>query len=444
MTELKKAPFLKYSSMLSANPLGFMDKLVENYGDFVHYNGGLFKFYLVNDADLVRDVLKQTNENYDKQSKFYSRFTLIGRSGLITSEGEHWQRQRRMMNPFFTQRSIKDFYVNIEQANQRLEKKWNESAISGEAFDICDDMFTLTLDIIGNALFNLELPTFKRDIKRWTDVIFEFLLKIPVPLFSELWFPSPINLKLKRTLREFDKLGLDIIQSRRAQASPPNDFLQKLLDARDSETGSAMTDQDIIEELLSFILAGHETTSHTLSWTWYWLSMHPEVYARVEQELSQLNLEDNPDFSKMAELRYTSAAIKEALRLTPIATVTTRRALKETQLGNVTINKDDMVLICFHSLHRNPRYWSDPDKYIPERFLDAESEKARDKNAYLPFGSGPRFCIGNNLAMLEMVYSLSYLMKRFRVIAIEPEKCEPLVLLTLQIKNGMKVRVERR
>lgn len=444
MPELTKAPFMKYASMLSKDPLGFMDKLVETYGDFILYNGGLFKFYMINDADLVRDVLKQTNENYDKQSKFYSRFTLIGRSGLITSEGEHWQRQRRMMNPFFTQRSIKDFYSNIETANKNLEKIWIQKSETGEIFNICDDMFTLSLDIIGNALFNLELPSFQEDIKRWSETIFEFLLKIPVPILSELWFPSPINLKLKKALREFDGLCSKIIESRRQERDPPNDFLQKLLSAKDAESGSAMSDQEIVEELLSFILAGHETTSHTLSWTWYWLSMNPDAYQKVEDELGRLSLEDYPDFSRMVELRYTTAAIKETLRMTPILSVLTRRATKDTELGGVKLKKDDMVLICFHCLHRNQKYWVSPEKYMPERFLDEEQEKRRNKNAYLPFGGGPRFCIGNNLAMLEMVYSMAYIMKRFRVMAIEPEKCVPLALGTLQIKDGMRVRVERK
>lgn len=444
MVELRKAPFLKKASLLSKDPLGFMEFLTSEYGDFVHYHGGLFNFYFINDADLVRDALKETNGQYNKRNKFFSRFLIIGRNGLLSSEGPYWQRQRRMLNPFFTQRSIKQFYKDIEAANQSLEMKWKKHAEKGDSFDICHDMFTLSLDVVGRSLFNLELPSFQADIQRWSKVFFDFLTRIPVPIISELWFPSPINIKLKKALTEFDSLCHKIIEDRRSTPNPPDDFLQKLLTIKNEETQQGMTDQEITEELLSFILAGHETTSHTLSWTWYWLAMNPACYRKVEQELEKIDLDDHPEFSKMTDLKYTAAAIKEALRLSPTIPVLSRAATEDTELGNTKIKKGDMVLICLHTLHRHPKYWDDPLSYQPERFLNEESEKNRHKHAYIPFGGGPRFCIGNNFAMLEMIYTLSYMMKRFRIEAISPEKCQPLALLTLQIKNGMMVTVKNR
>ncbi|MDX1696493.1 MAG: cytochrome P450, partial [Ketobacteraceae bacterium] len=375
--------------------------------------------------------------------QFYKRFINIGRKGLITSEGKHWQKQRKLLNPFFTQRSLKIIYSDIVESNRAMNARWNQKYTQGEVFDVSQEIFRLALDVVGRSLFGQELADQQEKISGWTDVFLEYLVKIPVPIISEPWFPSPINLKMKKALSELEEFCRGIIQARKSDPKKHDDFLQELIDAEDEDSHERMTEQELVEEIISFLLAGHETTAHAISWTLFHLSQNPECLSKARDEIASISPSGEPAFEDLNKLEYVSAIIKEVLRLNPTAWVITRAASEDQELGNAHIRKGEMVLFTPYTLHRNPKYWDEPEVFRPERFLD-ESSKTRHRFAYIPFGGGPRICIGNNFAMIEMIYTICNIIWHYDVEVVSPESVKPLPLLTLQMENGLMTRISPR
>ena len=443
MSELKVAPLFKHFSIYASDPLGFASKLVRDYGDFVLYRAGLFSFYYINDADLIKEILKGSTTTFNKKSKFYQRFINIARNGLITSEGKHWNKQRRLLNPFFTQRSLKIIFSDIVKSNDQLNARWNENYLNGEPFDISQEIFRLALNVVGRSLFGRELGDQQQKISAWTDVFLEYLIKIPLPIISELWFPSPINLRMKKALSELEEFCRVIIQERREDTREHDDFLQELIDAKDEDSNKQMSEQELIEEIISFLLAGHETTAHAITWTLYHLSQNPETLKKARAEIESVMKNGEISFEQLSEMPYINAIIKEVLRLNPTVWVITRAASEDLTLGNATIKKGEMVLFSPYTLHRNPEYWQDPERFNPERFL-SEEDKERHRFSYIPFGGGPRICIGNNFAMIEMIYTICNIINHYNIEVVNPETVEPLPLLTLQVKDGMQVKISTR
>ncbi len=428
--------------MLAGNRALFFDRLVRDFGDFVHYRG-LFDFHLVNHPDLVKRVLQETHDAYDKRSVVYDRFRNAFGDGLVVSEGAKWKRQRGLLQQLFGPVTVKRYFGAMVDAASGLADEWSRRTESGTVFDVAHDMNGLALEIAGRAFFRTGFDQSRDRIHAWTHTVNHYSSKPPLPVVRSFWFPSPLNRRLKRTLRELHAFLQELIDERRERGGD-EDLLSVLLQARDETTGEAMTDAEIRDEVLGMVIGGHETSSAALTWTWYELHRHPEVEARLHEEVDEV-LGDGPlDVEDVGRLEYTRMVVEEALRLHPPFWFENRNVVRETALGGERLPAGSLVAFSRYSLHRHPDFWNDPERFDPERFRPGQEENRRSTYASVPFGGGPRICIGLHFAMLELVVVLALLARRHRLVVDASDRHEMAAALTMHPKYGVRVRAEPR
>ncbi len=439
---LIRPPFFYKQWMLAGNPAIFFDRLVNDFGDFVHYRG-LFSFYLVNHPSLVKHVLQETHRSFDKNSVIYNRFRNAFGNGLVVAEGEQWKRQRKLMQPMFGPIAVRRFFELMVTSTEELVARWSAIASCQEVFNIAEDMNQLTLQIAGRALFHDSFDDIAVDIGRWTHVINHYSAKPPLPIIRSLWFPSRINLELKQVLREFNAFLYEMIENRR-KVDDRDDLIGILSNAKHEETGMPMSNVEIAEEALGMIIGGHETSSSALTWIWYELQRNPSVEQRLLNEIDTvvgnrtLKLEDLP------LLKFTKMVIDETLRLHPPFWFENRNAITDVELGGIRIPKGALVVFSRYSLHRHRDFWTAPDAFNPNRFEPDCEENKRSVYAHVPFGGGPRICIGINFAMMELIVAIAMICQRYRVVVDESDRHEMSAHLTMTPKHGVKVRLVSR
>ena len=416
------------------------------HGDIVRFKFGPYDYLFINDPDAIRHVLVDNNKNYTKSRNYHGLKLVLG-EGLVTSEGDHWRRQRKLAQPAFHRDRLASFAQTMVADTSALLDRW--AAKDGEVMDVHAEMMRLTFRIVGRTLFSTDVegeserigPAITVAMHHANDYA-ESLVRIPP------WVPTPGNFRFKRAMRDLDELVLRIIGERRAakgagDASPslaagPHDLLSMLMDARDEETRAQMTDRQLRDEVLTLVLAGHETTANLLTWTWYLLSKHPDAARRVYAEVRAVLGERKPALEDLPKLTYTTMVINESMRLLPPVWAFERQAIAADTLGGFDVPAGAIVGIAPYCLHRHPRYWENPEGFDPERFAQGRGE-GRPRYAYLPFGGGPRQCIGNGFAMMEAQIILAMIAQRHRLelVAGHPVELEPTV--TLRPKHGMRM-----
>ena len=449
--QLVQAPWFYRQWMLAGNPAYFFERIAHDFGDFVHYRG-LFSFYLVNHPELIKQVLQETHKNFDKQSIIYNRFRVAFGNGLVVSEGEHWKRQRKLMQPMFVPGAVKQFLDVMQAAASEMTERWLPRCQAGTVFNMAEEMNRLTLEIAGRALFHEGFQQSADKISHWTEMINHYSAKPPLPIIRAPWFPSRLNRSLHRTLREFQSFLQQMIAKRRevpshehvAKDRAQRDLLTILMEARDDETGLPMSDLQVMEEVLGMIIGGHETASSALTWLWYELDQHPEVRARVEQEMDQVLAGQELTLAGVGELRYTRMVIEETLRLHPPFWFENRNVMQAVELGGAKLPKGAIVVFSRYSLHRHPQFWKDPQRFDPQRFEADHEENSRTSGAYVPFGYGPRLCIGLNFAMLELLVIVATVVQRYRVVVAESDRHQMAARLTMTPRYGVRVRLVKR
>ncbi|PHS13750.1 MAG: hypothetical protein COA78_06585 [Blastopirellula sp.] len=440
--KLVRPPWLYKQWMIAGNPACFFDRLVSDYGDFIHYRG-LFNFYLINHPALVKQVLMDTHESFDKNSIIYNRFSNAFGDGLVVSEGEKWKRQRKLMQPMFGHAAVNNYFQMMIGASSTLADQWEESCRNHKVFDLADQMNHLTLEIAGRAFFHDGFTQNSDDISQWTQIINHYSAKPPLPIVTRPWFPSPTNLKLRTALKGFHGFLQEMIDSRR-NTTQHNDLLSLLLQAKHEDSGTPMNDTEIREEVLGMIIGGHETSSAALTWIFYELHQNPEVQQKLFDEIDQvignrpLTMEDVP------KLKYTKMVIDETLRMHPPFWFENRNTINEVELGGTRLPKGAMIAFSRYSLHRHENFWEAPNKFNPLRFEPDNEENRRSSYAYIPFGGGPRTCIGIHFAVLELVVILATISQRFQVIVDESDYHQMAAHLTMTPKYGLKVRLQSR
>ena len=431
--------------MLAGNPAYFFETLSREFGDFVHYRG-LFSFYLVNHPALVKQVLMETHKNFDKQSVIYDRFRRAFGDGLVVAEGDRWKRQRKLMQPMFGPITVRNFFQSMVDAAEEMVSEWEIKSKAWPTFDIAEQMDRITLKIAGQALFRDGFDKVADQIDEWTKNINRYSAKPPLPIVRQFWFPSAVNRRLKQTLREFHQFIHDMIETRRQQrlAEHKQDLLTILLTATHEDSGNPMEDREIIEEVLGMIIGGHETSSAALTWTWFELHHHQSVQKKLFAEIDevvgsrQLRIED------FGKLKYCRMVIDESLRLHPPFWFENRNTRKDLELGGTTIPRGSIVAFSRYSLHRHPTFWKDADAFVPERQDPAKPEHTRSAYTQVPFGGGPRICIGINFAIMELMVILVVVSQRFRVRIAAEDRHEMAAHLTMTPKFGLKVNLETR
>jgi len=431
------------SVKLLRDPLAALTRAHREFGDATCFRVGPFRFVSVIDPELAQHVLVKNHRNYVK-SRSYAGLRLVLGNGLVTSEGEHWRKQRKLAQPAFHRQRLAGLAdVMAECVDERLHA-WDRLTPTGTAaVDVHQEMLQLTLRIVGRTLFGTDLgsdlgalgPAVTTCMYKANDFA-ESLVRLP------LWLPTPSNLRFGRAKRVLDDIVHRIIDERRRSNLERDDVLGMLMAATDESGTERMSDADLRDEVMTLFLAGHETIATAMSWTWMLLHQHPDVAARVRQEACEVLGGRAPGFDDLPRLPYTGQVIDEALRLYPPAWIVERQALDEDRLGRWQVHPRTIVAVSPYVMHRHPAYWPDPLRFDPERFAPERAE-GRPKHAYLPFGAGPRICIGNHFALMEAKIILATMIQRYTVEVLHPERIGVEPKVTLRPKHGMPGRLRR-
>jgi cytochrome P450 len=386
------------------DPFGLFFRGTQRHGEIVHFRFLRIHYVLLDEPEAIRHVLVENAKAYVKSRNYVGLRTILG-NGLLTSEGELWRHQRKLAQPAFHREHLGGFLATMVRCTRDMLDRW-ERELGDRTFDAHAEMTRLAFRIAGLTLLSAELDGEAKAMGdaltiglHWANAHAEALVKLP-----PTW-PTPANVRMQRAVGAFDALIYRIIDEREREGPKP-DLLSMLLDAKDEVTGERMDRKQLRDELITLIAAGHETTANALSFAFYLLSKHPEAWRLIVDEVSGV-LGDRPmELSDLPRLPYVQRVVQEALRLYPPVWIFERDALEEDTAGPYRIPKGSIVGVCPFVLHRNPRYWDNPEGFDPDRFLP-ENEKLRPRYAYLPFGGGPRTCIGNQFALMEMAVVLA-------------------------------------
>ena len=425
--------------MNRSNPLGLLEGWAREYGDIFRWRTLHFFVVFVNHPDLVEKVLVSESRNYMKGRGLQANRELFG-NGLLTSEGDSWLRQRRLMQPAFHRERIAAYADTMIEQGRRLAESWR----GGETRDVHADLMRATLEIAATTLFGTSVSdSDAAQISGALNTLMS-LNSSPRRLFPLLRaLPTRANRSYTRAVRQLDKVVYALIARRRAELGENDtDLLSMLLTARD-EDGSRMTDLQLRDESVTLLLAGHETTALALSWTLYLLAQNPDVADQLAAEMDAVLAGRAPTLDDVPRLVFTAKILKESMRLYPPAWGVVRMCPAACSLGGYRIPKRASVILSQWVMHRDPRYFPEPTRFHPARWTDS-FERDLPRFAYFPFGGGPRLCIGAAFATMEATLVLAILAQRFRF-HLDPT-CEvvPQPSITLRPKNGLRLRLESR
>jgi cytochrome P450 len=385
------------------------------YGDVARIGFGPFEYLLVNDAPSLHHVLVENARNYVK-SRTYRAFRPLLGDGLLTSEGDFWRRQRRLIQPAFHRERLVGFVDAMTAETEESLSRWRSREGGAAPLDIGREMNQLTFRVVGRTLFGVDLESNPK-LSEATRVALRFIdtyatSMVPLPT----WVPTPGNRRFARALAVLDGLVADVL------SRPPGgggDVLSLLRAARDEDTGEAMSPRQLRDEVMTLMLAGHETTANALTWAFYLLAQHPAAVDALRAELRSVLDGRAPRFEDLAKLDYTRAVIQEAMRLYPPVWKVERTALARDEIAGYTVEPGTIIGMTMHTLHRHPAAFDDAERFDPERFLPGNAKaKERHRFAYLPFGAGPRQCIGNTFALVEAQAILATIVQRCQLILL--------------------------
>jgi len=435
-------PILGVLPQLRSDPIGTFLNAADRYGDVVHLKAGPYHGFLLSDPRDIKHVLQDNARNYHK-SPLYARLRDTLGNGLLTSEDSFWLRQRRLAQPAFHRlrlTAMADAMVSCTE--QRLDR-WERIASSGATIDLVGEMMALTQAIIVRTMFSTDLGATADVVNRTWPIINRRIGETFWSTKLETTLPLPANVRFRRALGELDAVVYRIIADRRRSQRDEADLLSMFLSARDEETGAGMTDQQLRDEVMTMLLAGHETTSLALSWTYYLLSKHPESERCIADEVDRVIGNQRPTFAHVDQLVHTRRVLEESLRLYPPAWGFSRLSLGDDEIAGYHVAKGSIVFLIPFVIHRRPQLWPDPARFDPDRFAP-EREAARPRFAYIPFGGGPRGCIGNQFAMLEAQLIVVTIAQRYRIELVPDQNIRPEPLITLRPTPGIRARFRKR
>ena len=431
---------LKAFSAIRGNPLSYLAGVWREHGDVVQFPIPRPPSYFVNDPDAVRRVLVEQARTYGKSTIQYRALSLVTGEGLLTSDADVWRRQRRMVQPAFHQETLAQLTDYVERSSSSVLADW-ERAGTGAMVDIDVAMMHATLEVVGHALFGSDLSQDASALADATlDALDVVIARARVPITPPGWIPTRANWRLAAANNVFDSAVRRMIAERAHAQFRTHDMLDMLMEVRD-ENGQGLSGEEIRNQMVTFIVAGHETVASALTWAWALLADHPQEQESLHEELSQI-VQDAPlTIDDYPRLVRTRAVFDEALRLYPPAWLITRKALASGELAGRMVPAGSLVIMSPWLLHRHPSLWRDPEEFCPSRFIDEEV----DRSSFLPFGAGPRMCIGRDFAYVEGVLMLARLASRFQVsypAGAGVPAMDPLV--TIRPAGGLKLRITRR
>ncbi|QRM29144.1 cytochrome P450 [Microvirga sp. VF16] len=435
----KGLPFLGNLPDLGRDVLGFFTQCARQYGDIVSFRLAAWPAILLNHPDLVEYVLVKNHQNFIKHRFFWRHVEAIFGHGLLTSEGKFWHQQRRLAAPAFAGSRVNRYSGTMVQATESMLQHWQP----GQVLDVHQEAMALTLQIAAKTLFDAETSQDVTDVSRAIDEVME---QIATRFRRPFWLPDalplPGNLRYRRGVQRLDRLVARIVAERGGKAEDRGDLLSQLMLARD-EAGQPMGKRQIRDEVITMLLAGHETTALTLSWSWYLLGLHPAVDAQLAEEVHTVLGGRSPTVDDLPRLRFTEQVVSEALRLYPPAYAIGREVLADCEIAGYRVPAGTTVYVSPWVMHRDPRWFDNPQAFQPERWA-SNLAKELPRFAYMPFGGGPRICIGNRFAMMEAVLILATVAQQFRLTWQTARPVQPKPSITLRPGGGVWVKLASR
>ena len=416
------------------------------YGSIVRFKLGKNLFHSISDPDILQDIMVRRYKDFPKITALSYKIglpLLIGQ-GLVTANGSHWRKHRRILQPVFKKSGLKPLGPKIEGAGQAMLERW-QNIDEEESVDLSEEMMKVTLDIICRTMFSTDVLEQTDDIRRAMDICLNFCFRhLASPLRMPIELPFPAHLRFKKARGELYKIIDGMIESHRNHPEKYDDLLMAMLSARDDESGEALGDQELREETLTVFGAGHETTSHALSWTFHLLSQNPDCLRKVQEELDRELGDSAVTIADLPRLEYLQRVFDESMRIHPPVPSTPRTNENDEILGGYFIPARTRIFLSYYNMHHNPAYWTNPETFDPDRFLPERNEP-RHKNAYLPFGAGPRMCIGNHLALMEGRLILAMVLQKYtpRHDPAAPP-VEARTYITMRPEGGLWMNLHRR
>lgn len=424
--------------------LAFSVEMRETFGDVVSVPTLMGRLTLIFHPDGVRHVLQENHRNYNKDIPDYRILSLLLGKGLLTNDGESWLQQRRLIQPAFHRQQVAALGpIMTESVQTWLEHMEEDGYVeTGGPVDVLAEMSGLTLSIVCKALFGADLRAEQLARVSRALTTANHLLASAFYLPGILSLPTPQRHRLRAARQELHAVVDEIVRQRRSDASHHTDLLAMLLDARDAETGAGMSDQQVRDEVLTLLLAGHETTANALTWTFYLLAQHPDDAAKLQEEYRRVLAGRLPLMADLPDLPQTRMVIEESMRLYPPAWAVGRHALQADEMSGYAIPKGAYVLLFQYVTHRHPDFWDQPDAFDPERF-STEHGDDRPPFAYFPFGGGPRLCIGNQFALTEAQLILATILSRYQARLAPGSRIVPEPLVTLRPRGQLMMTLHR-
>lgn len=423
---------------LVADRLGLLSKAAEEYGDAVKMTIGPKSIYLFNHPDHAKHVLADNSGNYHKGIGLSEARRVIG-DGLLTSEGELWKRQRRTIQPLFQNKRIAQQDTVIGEEAGRLVERLR-AHVGGGPVDVAREMTGLALGVLGRTLLDADLGAHASIGHSFEGVQDQAMFEMVTLGMVPLWLPLPLHLRFRRSRRALYRAVDLLVAERLSRPTDGGDLLSMLVSSVKEEADPHAARRRLRSELVTVLLAGHETTASTLSWAFHLLDRHPEVWERLHDEVVSVLGDRPPTYEDLQRLTYTTMILHEVMRLYPPVWALTRVARQDDEVGGYRVPAGADVLISTYTLHRHPEYWEEPGRFDPGRF-DPELPSVRPRYAYIPFGAGPRFCVGNHLGMMEATFVLAMVARELKLTGLPGFRAVPEAMLSLRVRGGLPMTV---
>ena len=419
------------------DPLAVFTGWAREFDDIFYYRAGWIHVYFLNSPELIESVLVTNQQNFRKDRVIQNSRWFLGQ-GLLTSEGSEWLRQRRLCQPAFHRERLALYARIINGCAEEMLDSWKD----GESRDVHQEMMQLTLRVVAKVLFSVDVKQESGEVAAALNLLMKHSsgARMLLPPWVR-YLPLPFLIRVRRAVRQLDEVVYRIIRERRESESDKGDLLSMLMSARD-EDGSRMTDRQLRDEVMTFLLAGHETTALSLSWAWYLLSENPEAENKLHHELGRVLGGKNPSFEDLPRLCYTEAVVKESVRLYPPAWSLARTAAEDFEIGGYLVPAGSNVVMSQWIMHRDPRFFPSPEQFDPGRWFEEHTQRL-PRFAYFPFGGGPRYCVGASFAMMEATLLLAAIAQRFRLRMVPGHKVVPVPSITLRPKYGIKMSLHQ-
>ncbi len=434
---------LKSTLALRRAPIQFLMELQENYGNIVQFRLLTWPIVFISHPDSIKHVLQDNHANYDKDVLLFRLARPLLGTGLVTAVGgDDWLRQRRLIQPAFHRQRIAALGTLMTDATNRMLQQWNTYARERQVFDIVEEMTNLTLQIVSKSLFSVDISEKTNSFRQAFSQASAFLSDYLYAPFPPLFIRTPRNRRFWSAIQTIDTVAYEIIRDRLQNQQDVGDVLSVLLGVI-NEDEQKMNEKQLRDEVLTLLLAGHETSATALAWTWYLLAQHPEAQERLHAELDQILTGHIPTVEDLPRLEYTRMVLDEAMRLYPPGWQIMRRAIQDDEIDGYRIPANSYILWSPYISHRHPDFWEKPEQFYPEHF-STECLARRPRHAYMPFSSGPRICLGSTFAMTEAQLVLATVAQQYRVSLVPGHPIELEPHLSLRPKNGVLVSIERR